>query len=257
MTDPGLTAALEALRQAARRSSVARRFDADAEQALLQTIVEATVTLFEAEASSIALFERDPERLEFRVAAGAQGAGAIGLSVPPSRGIVGFVFSTGQPLALSDVLADPRFDRATAERTGYVPRSIAAVPLIDQDSTVGVLQVLDKHTSPTFSLRDMELLAVFARQAAAAIRAARVQRDSQQLLRTALARLGGEDVTDEQVDTLVSAATVELDADADAPFWQLVDRVARLRELSDRELRLVSDILEVVAAHASRGRRSV
>ena len=257
MTDPGLTAALEAIRQAARRSSVARRFDADAEQALLQTIVEATVTLFEAEASSIALFERDPDRLEFRVAAGAQGAGAIGLSVPPSRGIVGFVFSTGQPLALSDVLSDPRFDRATAERTGYVPRSIAAVPLVDRDTTVGVLQVLDKHTSPTFSLRDMELLAVFARQAAAAIRAARVQRDTQQLLRTALAGLGGEDVTDEQVETLVSAATTELDTDPDAPFWQLVDRVARLRELSDRELRLVADILEVVAAHASRGRRSV
>src|SRR3970282_1077059 len=96
MTDPGLTAALEAIRQAARRSSVARRFDADAEQALLQTIVEATVTLFEAEASSIALFERDPDRLEFRVAAGAQGAGAIGLSVAARKGIAGFVSSPGQ-----------------------------------------------------------------------------------------------------------------------------------------------------------------
>ncbi len=257
MDDPGLTAALQALRQAARRSSVARRFDADAEQALLQTIVEATVTLFEAEASSIALFERDPDRLEFRVAAGAQGAGAIGLSVPPSKGIVGFVFSTGQPLALSDVLSDPRFDKATAERTGYVPRSIAAVPLVDHDTTVGVLQVLDKHTSPTFSLKDMELLAVFARQAAAAIRAARVQRDSQRLLRAALAGVGGADVTEEQIDQLVSAAASELDTDAETPFWTLVDRVARLRELSDRELRIVSDILEVLATHATRGRRSV
>lgn len=257
MTDPGLTAALEAIRQAARRSSVARRLDADAEQALLQTIVEATVMLFEAEASSIALFERNPDRLEFRVAAGAQGAGAIGLSVPPSKGIVGFVFSTGQPLALSDVLSDPRFDKATAEKTGYVPRSIAAVPLVDQDTTVGVLQVLDKHTSPTFSLRDMELLAVFARQAAAAIRAARVQRDSQQLLRAALAGVGGADVSDEQLDALVSAATTELDTDPDAPFWRLVDRVARMRDLSDRELRIVSDILDVLATHAGRGRRSV
>jgi GAF domain-containing protein len=256
MTDEGLAAALQALRLAARRSSVARRLDADAEQALLQTIVEATVALFEAEASSIALFERDPDRLEFRVAAGAQGAGAIGLSVPPSRGIVGYVFSTGQPLALSDVISDPRFDRATAERTGYVPRSIAAVPLVDQDQTVGVLQVLDKHTSPTFSLRDMELLAVFAHQAAAAIRAARVQRDSGRLLRAVLAGIGGEETTDEQVETLVSASTTELDTDADTPFWRLVDRVAQLRELSDRELGLVSDILEVVAAHAGRGRRS-
>jgi GAF domain-containing protein len=257
MTDPGLTAALEALRQTARRSSVARRLDADAEQALLQTIVEATVMLFEAEASSIALFERDPDRLEFRVAAGAQGQGAIGLSVPPSKGIVGYVFSTGQPLALSDVLSDPRFDKATAEKTGYVPRSIAAVPLQDAETTVGVLQVLDKHTSPTFSLRDMELLAVFARQAAAAIRAARVQRDSQQLLRAALAGVGSGELSEDQLDTLISAATVELDTDPDAPFWRLVDRVARMRDLSDRELRIVSDILDVLATHAGRGRRSV
>jgi GAF domain-containing protein len=257
MTDPGLTAALQSLREAARRSSVARRFDADAEQALLQTIVDATVALFEAEASSIALFERDPDRLEFRVAAGAQGAGAIGLSVPPSRGIVGFVFSTGQPLALSDVMSDPRFDRATAERTGYVPRSIAAVPLVDQEQTVGVLQVLDKHTSPTFSLRDMELLAVFARQAAAAIRAARVQRDTEALLKAVLTRLGDGQLSEGETEAVVSAATTELDRDAEVPFWQLVDRVAQLRDLSEREMRLVNDILEVVANHAARGRRSL
>jgi GAF domain-containing protein len=257
MADPEFTAALQGLRLAVRRSSAARRLEGDAEQTLLQTIVEATVTLFEAEASSIALFERDPDRLEFRVAAGAQGAGAIGLSVPPSRGIVGYVYSTGQPLALSDVMSDPRFDRATAERTGYVPRSIAAVPLVDQDQTVGVLQVLDKHTSPTFSLRDMELLSVFARQAAAAIRAARVQRDTTQLIRAVLRDIGGDQLTEQDVESLVSTATADLDRNAEVPFWQLVDRVVQLRELGDRELRLVADILEVIAAHASRGRRSI
>jgi GAF domain-containing protein len=257
MDDPELAAALLALRQSARRSSVARRLESDAEQALLQTIVEATVTLFDAEASSIALFERDPDRLEFRVAAGPQGQGAIGLSVPPSRGIVGYVFSTGQALALSDVMRDPRFDRATAERTGYVPRSIAAVPLIDDEQTVGVLQVLDKRSEPTFSLRDMELMAVFARQAAAAIRAARVQRDTTLLIRAVLNQIGATDLTDDQLDTLVASATADLDRTDDAPFWTLVDRVAQMRSLSDRELLLVADILGVVATHAARGRRSV
>jgi GAF domain-containing protein len=256
MSDSGLTAALQALRLAARRSAVARRLDAGAEQDLLQTIVEATVALFEAEAASIALFEPDPDRLVYRVAAGAQGQGAIGLEVPPTRGIVGFVYSTAQPIALSDVLSDPRFDRATAERTGYVPRSIAAVPLIDREQTVGVLQVLDKRTSPTFTLKDMELLAVFATQAAAAIRAARVQRDSERLLRAVIARVG-EDITEDHIDDLVSAAAAELDSEEETPFWQLVDRVAEMRNLSDREQRLVSDILGVVATHASRGRRSI
>ena len=36
-------------------------------------------------------------------------------TVPPSRGIVGFVFSTAQPIAVSDVRKDPRFDKGTAE----------------------------------------------------------------------------------------------------------------------------------------------
>ncbi len=248
-------AALRALQAAARRSAVGRRLQGDVEQVLLQSIVDATVALFDAEASSIAIFERDPERLEFRVAAGEQGAGAIGLSVPPSQGIVGYVFSTGQALALSDVLSDPRFDRRTAEKRGYVPRSIAAVPLIDGQVAVGVLQVLDKRSSPTFSLRDMELLAVFARQAAAAINASRVQRDTTLLIREVLRSIAG-DADDAAIEVLVGAATDGLDRDDEAPFWRLVEQVSRLRGMSDRELGLVGDILDVVARYSGRpGRR--
>jgi GAF domain-containing protein len=255
--DEDLTAALRAIQAVARRIVVARRLQADAEQRLLQSIVDATATLFDAEASSIALFERDPDRLEFRVAAGARGAGAIGLSVAPSQGIAGYVFSTGQPLALSDVGSDPRFDRATAERTGYVPRSIAAVPLVDGQGAVGVLQVLDKRGSPTFSLRDMELLAVFAGQAAAAISATRVQRDAQSLLSEVLRQVGQTELTEDQIEVVAAEATARLDRDEDSPFWRLADQVARLRGLTDRELALVADILDVLARHAESTRRSL
>jgi GAF domain-containing protein len=251
------TAALILLREVAWRSAVARRIQGDVEQTLLRSIVEATATLFDAEASSIAIFEREPDRLEFRVAAGAQGAGAVGLTVPPSQGIVGYVFSTGQALALSDVMSDPRFDRQTAERTGYVPRSIAAVPLIDGQHPVGVLQVLDKRGSATFSLRDMELLGAFAVQAAAAINATRVQRDTSRLLSDVFRELGEGQLDPAAIESLVSAATAGLDTDEDAPFWLLADQVSRLRGMTDRELTLVADILEVVGRHATRpGRRS-
>jgi GAF domain-containing protein len=247
-------AAVAALVAASRRSAVGRRLQGDIETRLLQSIVDATVRLFDAEAASIALFEQDPDRLEFRVAAGEKGAGAIGLSVPPTQGIVGFVYSTGQALALSDVANDPRFNRDAAEQTGYVPRSIAAAPLLDEEGVVGVLQVLDKHTSATFSLRDMELLGVFAAQATVAIAAAKVQRDTGRLVATTLREIDGE-LNDEQIDALVSVATANLDADAETPFWRLVDQIARLRGLSDRELALVADILDVVAGHAGRGQR--
>jgi GAF domain-containing protein len=250
VVDHQTDAALAALVAVARRSDVARRLSGDAETRLLQSIVDATVRLFDAEAASIALFEQDPDRLEFRVAAGEQGAGAVGLTVPPTQGIAGFVYSTGQALALSDVANDPRFNRDAAEQTGYVPRSIAAAPLLDEHhGSIGVLQVLDKRGSPTFSLQDMELLGVFASQATVAISAAKVQRDTERLLRGVLGRIGPELET-EQVDALVEAATEGLDADDDAPFWRLVARVERLRSLTDREAALVADILEVVAAHA-------
>lgn len=220
------------------------------EQKLLQSIVDATASLFDAEASSIALFERDPDRLEFRVASGAQGAGAIGLTVKPSQGIAGYVFSTGQAVSLSDVSADPRFDREAAEKTGYVPRSVAAVPLFDDEGTIGVLQVLDKRGTESFSLRDMELLGVFAAQATTAINATRVQAGSARLLTEVLRQLAAGDLTPEQVDTLVSDATRGLDDHADTPFWHLVDHVEALRTLGERDLVLVADILNVVARHA-------
>lgn len=255
MARPSTDAALAALVAAARRSDVGRHLSGDIETRLLQSIVDATARLFDAEASSIALFETGPDRLEFRVAAGEKGAGAVGLTVAPTEGIAGFVYSTGQPLSLSDVAHDPRFNRDAAERTGYVPRSIAAVPLLDEGGAIGVLQVLDKRSSATFSLSDMELLAVFAGQATVAISAARVQRDTTRLLQGVLADLD-PDADAEAIDAVVAAATADLDPDDERPFWRLVDRVARLLALSDREAALVADILEVVAAHAGRsGRR--
>ena len=255
-SNPLLTAALLTVREAARRGVVAGRFQPEIEERLLQSIVDATVRLFEAEAASIALHEADPERLEFRVAAGPKGAGAVGMSVATTKGIAGYVFSTGEALALSDVASDPRFDREAAERTGYVPRSIAAVPLVNGDETVGVLQVLDKHSAPSFTMRDMELLAVFAGQAATAIAATRVQRDLPTLMATALRQIEPE-MDAEQVSALVTAATEDLDVDEDTPFWALVDEVSRLRDLGENELELVGDILRVVAehrTHRARGR---
>ena len=250
----GADAALAALVAAARRAHVARAFDGDVETRLLQSIVDATVRLFDAEAASIALFEPDPDRLEFRVASGAQGRGAIGLTVGPTEGIAGYVFSTGQGMALSDVAHDPRFNRDVAERTGYVPRSIAAAPLLGADGALGVLQVLDKRGSPTFSLQDMELLGVFAGQATVAIAATRLERDTARLVRRSLASIDpGGSAAD--AEAIVAQVTAGLDGDAETPFWRLVDAVVRARAVGGAELTLVAEILSVLAEHGDTARR--
>lgn len=136
---------------------------------LLQTIVEAAAQIFGAAAASIALVDERAGEIVFRVAYGAGSENVVGMRIPLDQGIAGYVANTGQPIAISDVQTDPRFARGTAERTGYVPRSILAMPLLVDDRVIGVMEVLDKLNAASFGMQDMELLGIFARQAAIAI----------------------------------------------------------------------------------------
>lgn len=260
--------AAELLRAIALRAQTARRLHGESGRAVLRSVVEATVALFDAEAASIALYDPSTDRLVFEVAAGQQGQGVIGLSIAPDQGIAGYVFRTGQSLALSDVERDARFGRAVAEKTAYLPRSIVAVPLVDGDTTIGVLEVLDKRSAETFSLRDIELAAVFARQAATAIAAARVERDVGALLASTLRELAtsaarddddGEpagDVRDATIEEIVSAATQTLGRDDETRLWPLVDAVARCRSADPGQLELVADILDALVRQSERGQRA-
>ena len=131
MSDPARDAALETLAAVAVRVMAAERLATPAAEPALLAIADAAAAALHVTAASIALHDASLDRLVFRAAAGPQGEGVIGVAIAPHEGIAGYVFSTGQPLAIADVVADPRFERETAERTGYVPRSLLAVPLVD------------------------------------------------------------------------------------------------------------------------------
>ena len=236
-----------------RRADVARRLELGSAEAILRSVVEAAVALFEAEAASIALYEPARNVLVFRVAAGEHGQGVIGLEIPPDRGLVGYVYSSGQALAIADVAADPRFGRSFAERTQYVPRSIVAVPLVDERGTLGVLEVLDKRNEASFSLRDIELAGVFARQATVAIRASRVERDTATLLRAVIGDLAGGEAPAAGVEALVVAALADV-GDPDDPLWPLVEQVAALRRIGPEQRELLGAMLDVLLRQAERGR---
>ena len=236
-----------------RRAEVARRLELGSAEAVLRAVVEAAVALFEAEAASIALYEPARNVLVFRVAAGEQGQGVVGLEIPPDRGLVGYVFSSGQALAIADVRADPRFGRSFAEQKQYMPRSIVAVPLVDGRGTLGVLEVLDKRSEASFSLRDIELAGVFARQATVAIRASRVERDTATLLRAVIGALTGDEAPPAGIDALVVAALAQVD-DPDDPLWPLVEQIAALRRVGPERRELLGALLDVLVRQAERGR---
>jgi GAF domain-containing protein len=88
---------------------------------------------------------------------------------PAGNGIAGWVLTTRQPLVVDDLSADTRWSRSAAESTGYVPKSMMSVPLLVEERALGVLQVLDRPTESKLRLAEVDLLGLFANQAAIAL----------------------------------------------------------------------------------------
>jgi GAF domain-containing protein len=165
------------------------------DEEFLQAIVETARLVFDAAACSIALLDDFEEVLEFRVAAGRGAEATVGLKIPADRGIAGWAVVAGQPIAIDDVQQDPRFASDVAETTGYVPRSIMAMPLESERRTFGVIEVLDRRQGGGEGANDMELLGLFARQATLAVETSRIFANlGQALFEAAAVMAPGEDV---------------------------------------------------------------
>jgi GAF domain-containing protein len=141
----------------------------DAHRDLLNSVAETARAIFGAKAASIFLYDERTDELVFEAVAGSGADTLIGRRLPSSAGIAGWVLVTRQPLVIEDVRADPRFAQDVAEDTGYVPKGIMAVPLLHQERSLGVLEVLDRPANAAFTLAEMDLLGLFANQAAIAL----------------------------------------------------------------------------------------
>ena len=144
------------------------------DEEFLQAIVETARLVFDAAACSIALFDEGAEELVFRVAAGLGAEATVGIRIPADRGIAGWALMSGQSIAVDDVRQDPRFAADIAESTGYVPNAIMAMPLESERQTFGVIEVLDRRRGGGEGVDDMEVLALFARQATLAVESSRI-----------------------------------------------------------------------------------
>jgi len=138
----------------------------DGFRSLLQSTVEVARAIFDAKAASIFLFDAEHEELVFEAVAGEGAKTLVGQRFPSSTGVAGWVLVTRQPLVVDDLSADTRFSREAAEATGFVPKSLMAVPLLVGESALGVLEVLDRPSDRSFTLAEMGLLGLFGGQAA-------------------------------------------------------------------------------------------
>lgn len=141
----------------------------EAHRSLLQATVEVARAIFGAKAASVFLLDDAADELVFEAVAGEGEDELIGMRFPAGTGIAGWVLTTRQPLVIDDLAADTRFSRQAAESTGYVPKNMMAVPLLVEERALGVLEVLDRPPETRVRLAEVDLLGLFANQAAIAL----------------------------------------------------------------------------------------
>ena len=124
--------------------------------------------------SSLLVPDRGGTHLEFFVSVNPSLEGS-GIEIPCDRSIAGYVFTTGQLIAVDNVAEDP-MDRHFPEvdrKTGTPTREYLAVPLMHADETLGVLTFMNRpegKASQSFSPEEIERAQGYATLCAASLR---------------------------------------------------------------------------------------
>ena len=99
----------------------------------------------------------------------------LGQRLPAGTGVVGRAVQTRSSIIENDAQrsVSPRFGEID-KQTGYVSRSLIAVPMQIKDRVLGVIEVINRRDGLPFVVDDQNLLTAFAGQAAVAIENARL-----------------------------------------------------------------------------------
>ena len=155
----------------------------DLEQ-LLFAIIQECAMLLDCDAASVAIYNAESDDLTFAVASGEAGSQIRQVRMKMGEGIVGRVARERQPYFTNDPAGDPAWSGKADKSSSFHTRNLAAVPMVRQESLIGVLEVVNRRGGRDFHGADLELLQLFADQVAIAIENHRLMlamRDSERM----------------------------------------------------------------------------
>ena len=136
---------------------------------LLRTIVQRQAELTGAQGSSVYLLEPDGQTL--RKVVTLRAAGRLDIILRLGEGVAGRVAQTGQPLMIADYSAWEDRPAVYADSTA---RRTLGVPLKIGQRIIGALTVVDYERTDPFADEEVQLISLFADQAAIAVENARL-----------------------------------------------------------------------------------
>jgi len=139
---------------------------------LLERIMEESKQAVQAEACSLMLYDKRSQELYFQVAQGESGdqqALKREVRLQLGQGIGGTAAKLRETINVDDVTQDDRFYKEADAVSHFATRSILAVPLLDRDSLVGVVELVNKNGNGVFTDADLHVMEMFSALAATSI----------------------------------------------------------------------------------------
>jgi diguanylate cyclase (GGDEF)-like protein len=136
---------------------------------VLQTIMSKVEQLLSPDTWSLLLVDEDASELSFQIVKGEGSERLKGVRFQMNQGIAGWVAMHGEAVVVPDVTADPRFWGEADEITQQKTHSLVCVPVVLQERTLGVIEILNFHGHRDFDEYDMELLQALADYVAIAL----------------------------------------------------------------------------------------
>ncbi len=126
---------------------------------LILHIIEEIKKMLNVEVASVILIDRETEELVFRWSGDTteRKEKLKKIRIPAGKGVAGRVFSTGVSVLLNDVRKCPEHLKEVDRITGFITRSMVAVPLQTPDKPIGVLEAVNKKRG-VFTENDLLVL---------------------------------------------------------------------------------------------------
>jgi len=142
--------------------------------ASIENLLTVTAAEMNSEEASVLIREGDDGDLRFLSAIGKVAEQLKNLRVPAGKGIAGFVFSSGQPMAVADAGEEETFYAEVDKQTGYSTQTILATPLRHNGEVIGVLEYINRIGEPPFEAftpGEMDKAALYAEAVASLVNA--------------------------------------------------------------------------------------
>ena len=131
----------------------------------IENLLQLAAAAMGSDEASVLVRDGNEGGLKFTVAIGEVADKLLNVRIPPGKGIAGFVFSSGQPMAIADVAQEETFYAEVDRATGYSTQTILATPLRVGSEIVGVLEFVNRLGDPPyqpFTPDEMDKAAHFA-----------------------------------------------------------------------------------------------